>query len=92
MNIVTKHLDFWLGDFKWYRNLTEDYKTEWICKHEKTFYNGNSSSWQRFPRGTFFMINIVKQLKYDYPNIENLNEAEKREIIQKYIDMNYNQN
>jgi hypothetical protein len=92
MSILSKHLDFWLGDFKWYRDLTESNKYEWMCKHETTFYGQNTSSWERHPKGTFLMINIVKHMVKDNPFILSLSEEEQREIVKRYIDLYYNQN
>lgn len=92
MNIVSRCLDFWLGDFKWYRDLTENDKLEWLCKTENTIYGAETRTWERHPRGTYFMLNIVKLIVKDNPNINSLQDQEQRQIVQKYIDQHYNQN
>lgn len=92
MNLVVKVFDFWLGDFKWYRNLTEGTKTEWLCRSQKTFYGGNTSNWERHPKGTYFMINVVKQIVQDNPNMQTLNQNQQREIVQKYLNEHYGSN
>lgn len=90
MSILTKHLDFWLGDFKWYRNLTESDKVEWLCRNETSIYGGESRTWERHPRGTFFMISIVKKMVQENPNIKSMSEEEQRQIAEKYINLHYN--
>ena len=92
MKIVTKILDFWLGDFKWYRDMTENDKTEWLCRHETTIYGQSVSTWERHPKGTFFMISIVKEMVQENPDIQSLDDEKQKKIVERYINKHYNQN
>jgi hypothetical protein len=89
MNRIVNTIDFWLGDFKWYRDLTENDKREWICRHETTPYGSTSSIWERHPKGTFLMYSLISKLKSDTPNFDLLSQKEQREIVQKYINIYY---
>jgi len=86
---ITRYLDFWIGDFKWYRDLTENDNKEWICRHETTPYGSTSSIWERHPRGTFLMYTLVNKLMADTPNFNSLEQKEQRELVQKYLDIHY---
>lgn len=92
MNAFMKVLDFWLGDFKWYRESTNTNRYEWLCKHETTIFGQETNVWQRHPKGTLFMINVIKQMIKDNPNIKSLSQVEQRAIVEKYINIHYNQN
>jgi hypothetical protein len=92
MNIVTMFLDFWLSDFKWYRSLTENKKIEWLCQHRKTLHGIESSNWERHPKGTFLMIQLVKKINEEQPNFKSLDQATQRKLAQKYINEGYGTN
>ncbi len=89
MNRIVNAIDFWLGDFKWYRDLTENNKREWICRHETTPYGSTSSIWERHPKGTFLMYSLISKLKSDTPNFNSLDQKDQRELVQKYLDIHY---
>jgi len=85
-------IDFWLSDFKWFRDLTENNNMEWICRHEATTYGGMSSKWERHPKGTYLIYQILQQVTKDYHQFNNLNQKEQRDIVQHYINKYYKNN
>ena len=85
---MLKLLDFWFADFSWYRKLTENSKTEWMRKEIES-HAGIQSEWLRLPKGTYIMLQAVNQMVEDYPNIKDLTDAQKRDIIQNYLDKYY---
>jgi hypothetical protein len=88
---LTKYIDFWLGDFKWYRTITENHNQEWLCKQQTSLY-GHTSKWARYPKGTFQIHQILGEVTKDYPLFNELNQIEQRTIVQHYINKYYNIN
>ena len=87
---MTKFLDFWFADFRWYRNITEkkNSKFEWMRKEIES-EAGIHSEWMRVPKGTYLILQAVNDMIEDYPNVNDLTDQEKRDIIQNYLDKYY---
>lgn len=68
---IISFFDFWLSDFKWYRNLTERKGDVWF-----KLENGNTSFWVREDQHFELKLKVVEMLEKDYPNLDLKDQKE----------------
>jgi hypothetical protein len=81
---IINFFDFWLSDFKWYRNLTEFKDTEWMSIEDNSEV-GNSKKWERHPKGTYMLMIVLNHL-FQNEDFQKLSEEEQRKVIEHHTN------